>query len=318
MSTRRSAQRGVALLAFTLVLAIVTLTVVFGYSVSATKKQSLALVSNQKSYLNDVRDKLALAYALNADRIDSEWKSTLTTGPALLALAGVSPRWDIEAIISKPIVVQDGDVTNPASVTYRVMAAWLPMDGSPTRAPILDDTGTFVPCPDNSAECKSNLMYVVVNDGLSIQRANVKKANAQLAQIAANAQSFFNTKQQLDPERNVSINHFRASEGIGCNSLVPEQMPCLSVPEVIFGLSPRIVLRNFAGQNVVDLLGLPSAPLLNPWGLPILTCNTKECDVPGADSLVRSSATDGPPYSMLFRTPTPWGRDLSIYAVQRL
>lgn len=301
-------QRGVVLLAFTVALAIVTFTIILAYSVSSAKHQVAALDANQNAYLADVRAKLAAAYSAHALTLDADgsW-SSVNSGEAVLAMAGVVPRWGLQAAISPP-VAREG-------VKYRVIAAWLPLDSAVADEPVMGSDGTFRPCPANTAECVARRKYVVVADGFALQRNNAKKALAQLEQIALNAQAFFKAKTLLDPEHNVSVNYFRPPYG-GC-SPVAEQLPCIDSPAPIYGISPPIRQANTV-QSMAELLGLPNAPVLNPWGLPVEACNGPAC-TSGTETPVRwNPLSDGPPYSMLFQSRTPWGGVFKIYATQQL
>lgn len=305
-------QRGAALLAFTVALAIVTFTIVMAYSVSSAKHQVAALDANQTAYLADVRAKLTAAYVANALTIDADsgW-AAVNDGKAVLALAGIVPRWGLEAQISKPILRE--------GVKYRVIAAYLPFeanDPASAEEPILNkDDGTFQPCPANTADCLSRRKYVVVADGFAVQRANAKKALAQLEQLTLNAQAFFKAKTMLDPEHNVSVNYFRPPYG-GCNAIA-EQMPCIDTPAPIFGISPAIRQSN-SEQGLAELLGLPNSPVLNPWGLPVEACNGPMCRDTATGKDVDWDPASGPPYSMVFLTRTPWGGVYRLYAVQQL
>lgn len=296
------------MLAFTVVLAIVAFTIVLGYSVSNAKSQVSALAANQKAYLNDVRAKVTAAYEANALTLDADatWTS-VTTGDQLLALAGITPRWGLQAAISPP-VAREG-------VKYRVVAAWLPIDSDVVDEPTLAANGTFTPCPLSTADCVNRRLYVVVADGFAVQRRNAKKALAQLEQIALQAQSFFKAKYLQDPERNVSVNYFRPPYG-GC-SPIAEQFPCIDTPAPIWGVSPAIKQTN-AVQNLTSLLGLADAPVLNPWGLPVEACNGNACNDGTPSKVTWDPLTQGAPYSMLFQTRTPWGGSYMVYAVQQI
>lgn len=302
-------QKGIALLAFVAVLSIVTFTIVMGYSISSAKKQILNLSGNQKAYLNDVRGKLVDTYAAHLNTLDADlgWDS-VKTGPEILALAGVSPRWGLEAAIS-PRISKEG-------VKYRVIAAWLPLDSDVTDDPVLNPDGSFQPCPASTSDCLNRRNFVVVSEGFSLQRANVLKANKQLEQLAANAQSFFKSKVLLDPEHNVSVNYFRPPY-IQCSNAITEQLPCLNTPAAIWPAATDGI-QNSAGQHITELLGFPNAPLLNPWGKPVEACNGSDCSDATPTLVKWNPAAENAPYSMLFQADTPWGSKYRIYAVQQL
>jgi hypothetical protein len=310
MPATPSNQRGVALLAFAVVLSIVAFTIVLGYSVSSAKSELASLERNQRTYLEDVRAKLSAAYLANTLTIDSDasW-SAVPNGDAMLDLAGVTRRWGLQAAMTAPISRQ--------GVKYRVVAAWLPLESDVVDDPVLGPDGTFTPCPGATPDCISRRstpnLYVVVSDGLTFQRDNAKKAVQQLEQLAANAQSFFRTKTLLDPERNASVNYFRPPFG-GCNALT-EHLPCVDTFRPIAGLSNN-------SQPVTQLLGIPAQGVVNPWGLPVEMCNgSTACSYSqGASTygVVWDRETQSPPYSMLFQTTNPWGSTYRIHAVQQL
>jgi hypothetical protein len=304
-------QSGAALLAFTVALAIVTFTIVMAYSISSAKHQVAALDANQDAYMTDVRLKLTAAYVANSLTIDSDssW-AAVNDGKAVLALAGIVPRWGLEAQISPPILRE--------GVKYRVIAAYLPFEADDPNAaedPVMGNDGVFKHCPAGTADCLSRRKYVVVSDGFAIQRENAKKALAQLEQLTLNAQAFFKAKTMLDPEHNVSVNYFRPPYG-GCNPVV-EQLPCLDSPAPIYGVSPAIRQGN-TEQGMAELLGLPNSPVLNPWGLAVEACNGPFCLDAATGKSVNWEAAIGPPYSMVFLTRTPWGGVYRLYAVQQL
>jgi hypothetical protein len=305
MQARHSSQRGFAVVGFAVVLAIVAFTIVLGYSVSSAKTASNNLYRNQQAYLKDVRVKLAAAYAANAATIDADasWSAYSTATPAgekaLLDLAGVTERWGLRVQMTPPIAKEN--------IKYRVIAAWLPYVTDAPETPVLNADGTFVPCPAATTDCTRSLQYAVISDGFSIQRQNAKKSADLLSRIALQAQSFFKTKYLQDPERNVSVNYFRPP--IGCTA-VAEQFPCIDAPAPIWGVSPAIKQSNNS-QSLAELLGLPSAPVLNSWGLPIEACNGTSCNDPKV-------SMSSPPYTMFFQSPSPWGTTTRVYAVQQL
>jgi hypothetical protein len=304
MKSDQASRQGFALVGFAVVLAIVAFTVVLGYSVSAAKTASNNLRKNQQAYLSDVHTKLVAAYAANAATIDADtsWAGVSTDNEehtsALLALAGVSSRWGLTVKMTPPI--------SRENIKYRVLAAWLPYESSTPEVPVLNTDGSFVPCPQASPDCTRLLQYVVIAEGFAIQRQNAKKSDELLSHIAQQAQSFFKTKFLQDPERNVSVNYFRPF--LGCNA-VAEQMPCVEASAPIWGVTPQIIQAN-STQSMAELLGLPSAPVLNAWGIPVEVCNGASC----ADSKVSISA---PPYSMFFQSLTPWGTSTRVYAIQQ-
>jgi hypothetical protein len=302
-------QRGVALIAFTVALSIVTFTIVLGYAVATSKKQASSLVSNQKAYLKDVRAKLVEAYSANSASIDADFSWTsISTGDAVLELAGVAPRWGLTVAISPPILRE--------GVKFRAIAAWLPLDTVDLDPPSLGTDGTFNPCPLETADCVGRREFVVVSDGFSIQRNNSKKATSQLEQLAENGQAFFNAKVLLDPERNVSVNYFRPPFG-GCSPLA-EQVPCVDSPYPVYSDKAYLPALRNSTQTLAELLGLPNVPLLNPWGAAIEVCNGPNCG-DGPPSLVKwDPVSQGAPYTTLFQSSTPWGSTLRVYSLQKL
>ena len=276
------AQRGYALLAFTAALSVILLSFVIGYSFSLAKQESLRLESNQQAYLLDVQEKLETLYQNNATSIDADasW-TTFSNASDLLRLAGVQSRWDVQIAISVPLVKN--------SVRYRVIGVWLP-NSELAQAPVFDpNTGNFTECP-SGAPCASTPHLSV--SGYAVQAALYEKTEKLLEELAVQAQAYFKARTLIDADHNVSYNYFRSPYS-NCTSVATE-MPCVN------DYTPLSATR------VPSVLSLSPQQLTNAWGLPVEVSNLKDAE----------SGT--PPYTLVFRTPHPWGGYLTKKAVQQL
>jgi type II secretory pathway pseudopilin PulG len=287
-------QQGFGLLVFIIVTTVVALAIVLGYSGIMARAQSNQLVNNQQKYLAAARTSVQAFYERNAYTIDEQSMSNPTTIAQILAGAGVPVRYDLQAALSRVLV-------SPEGLPYRAVALWLPSETDATNPPNVanfTNTGTFVSC-SNASTCA--VRQVEVFDSLNIERANAKRAMAQLQQIALKAQSYFKARLLQDPERNVSVNYFRAPSGV-CQAQ-PMDLECLDnyTPLTTSGAGSAAVPSTTAKN-----LGLSDAELISPWGRPIEASNLVD------------SITDDTPYAMSFRIATPAGLFYKVKAVEQL
>lgn len=287
-------QQGFGLLVFVIATAIVAFSIVIGYSGILARAQANQLVANQQKYLESARTAVLAFYERNAYAIDEQSMSNTTTIAQILAGANVPVRYDLQAALSKVLV-------SPEGLSYRVVALWLPSETDATNPPNIANfinTGNFISC-SNGSLCA--VRQVRVFDSASIQREKAKRTIAQLEQIAMKAQSYFKARMLQDPERNVSVNYFRAPSGV-CQAQ-PMDLECLNnyTPLSTSGAGSAVV-RSTTAQN----LGLSDAELLSAWGRPIEASNLVD------------SVTDDTPYTMSFRAVTPAGTFYKVKAVQQL
>jgi type II secretory pathway pseudopilin PulG len=287
-------QQGFGLLVFVIATAIVALSIVLGYSGILARAQANQLVTNQEKYLAAAKSSVLAFYERNAYAIDERSMSNTTTIAQILAGANVPVRYDLQSALSNVLV-------SPEGLSYRVVALWLPSETDATNPPNISNfisTGNFISC-SNASSCAAR--QVQVFDSASIERDKAKRTNAQLMQIAMKAQSYFKARLLQDPERNVSVNYFRAPAGV-CQ-VQPMDLECLNVytPLATSGAGSAAIPSTTAKN-----LGLSDAELVSAWGRPIEASNLID------------SFTDDTPYAMSFRAATPAGTFYKIKAVEQL
>lgn len=273
-------QKGYFLLALTAGLAVIAFGFVAAYSGLLAKKEQRVLLDTQKAYLESARTALEATYDANAALIDGDaTESGYRDANTLLELAGIKKRWDLQAGVSHRLS-RDG-------LDYTTIVLWLPNDTDEANpATFNEETGAFTSCSKSGTPCAPRA-YITVS-GLDIQKKRQEKAIKQLNQLASLHQMYFKTRMLQDPDHDLSINYFRAPDG-HCDN--PYNLPCLDDYTVV------------GDTSLVALLGLPADLLVNPWGLPIEASNLKD-------------ASQSTPFSMSFRSSTPWGTSYTISALQ--
>lgn len=286
-------QQGFGLLVFVIATAIVAFSIVLGYSGILARAQANQLVANQEKYLASAKTAVLAFYERNAYAIDEQSMSNTTTIAQILAGANVPVRYDLQAALSRVLV-------SPEGVSYRAVALWLPAETDGTNPPNIANfinTGKFISC-SNASTCAAR--QVQVFDSASIERALAKRTMAQLEQIAMKAQSYFKARMLQDPERNVSVNYFRAPSGV-CQAQ-PMDLECLNTYTPLAAVGGGGAVSSTTAKN----LGLSDAELISAWGRPIEASNLID------------SVTDDTPYAMSFRAATPAGTFYKVKAVQQL
>jgi type II secretory pathway pseudopilin PulG len=285
MTSRKHRQQGFFLTALTAVLSVIAFIFILAYSSYYAKRSTLTLVQSQQAYLYEAKARLLEAYAAHAENIDADSSaSAYRSGDAWLALAGISPKWEIAVGVS--------DRLTKEGVKYTSVTLWLPSEDDGTNPASYDkSTGTFKSCA--TAPCASRVYTSF--DGLGIQLNARNRTYAILNAAAVKAQSYFKARYMTDVVRDISINHFRAPRG-DCGSISADEMPCIA---------DFTAVKN---TDVPRLIGLDTQALTNAWGRDIEVTN-----------LSGGSNTAVAPYTMAFRTSDPWGGPpIVIYAVQPL
>jgi len=293
MRAGRRTQEGAVALVATFILGALF----FGLFVSFSDRiTSAALAKRDESVraaLAETRDAVLAGYRSRLGEIDGTATHMTFTGKAgvrELLMRDLPP--SIEADMSDRL-------TDPLTGRYyRRIALWHPDDGDAVSPPQFDRaTGVLVRCgqpisPGGSPNCARG--YQVVIDTRHLHEQAEAQARRTLNDIATAAQVFFHARLHSDPSRNASLNHFRAPHG--CSRRQYYEMPCVDE------FTP---IRDV--PEAAEVLSLnATTQLINPWGLPYELSNLE-----GSDSEV-------PPYSMAFRTRTPWGQSIQVKAVEPL
>lgn len=273
-------QKGYFLLALTAGLAVVAFGFVAAYSGLLAKKEQRALLDSQKEYMEQARSSFQQVYEANAAVIDSDASESAYRNPdVFMQLAGIKSKWGATTQVSNRLTSN--------GLKYTVIALWLPTETDSTNPPSFDpNTGKFTSCTVSGAEC-ADRAYVVFS-GLDVQKKLQEKAIKQLNELASIHQSYFKSRLLQDPDKDLSVNYFRAPDGNCSNQY---NMPCIDT------------FTAEKDTSVGTLLGIPDNLMLNPWGMPVEVSN-------------KDPASLSPPYSMAFRSATPWGTYYTISALQ--
>jgi hypothetical protein len=288
-------QQGFGLLVFVIITAIVSLSIVLGYSGILTRSQANQLARNQQRYLAEAKNAVLAFYEPHAFAIDQQSMSNTTTIEEILAGANVPVRFGMQAALSKVLA-------SPEGVPYRAVALWLPSETDETNPPDLAtfiSTGRFVSCINSTADCATRQFQVF--NSADLERELAKRTIARLERVAMKAQSYFKARMLQDPERNVSVNYFRTPEG-SCEVL-PMDLQCL---DNYTPLATIDASANLTASRTAINIGLSADELVSGWGRPIEGSNLTD------------SVTDDTPYTMVFRAATPAGTFYTVKAVQQL
>jgi len=286
-------QQGFGLLVFVVISSIVALSIVVGYSGILARSQANQLISNQQRYLNSAKTSVMSFYERNAYAIDERSMSNTTTIAQILAGANVPVRYGLQAQLSNVL-------TSPEGLPYRAVALWLPSETDGTNPPDVArfiTTGQFMSC-SNGSLCAVRQFQVF--DSADIERRKAKQTIALLELTAMKAQSYFKARLLQDPERNVSVNYFRAPSGV-CR-VQPMDLECLDNYTPLATIGGGGVTPSITATNI----GLTTGELVSAWGRPIEASNLTD------------SVTDDVPYAMSFRAATPAGTFYKVKAVQQL
>ena len=288
-------QQGFGLLVFVLIATTIALSLVLGYSGLLTRQEALARPAKLQAYLSDARSQILSFYARNLSQIDSPSLGSGINAADLLAGSNISVRYGMQAVLSNPLVGDSG-------LYYRRMVMYMPSETDATNPPDIAGfvaTGNFQTCLDSSKDCGSRTYLVF--DSLTLEKAALAETKHRLEQVAYKAQAYFKARMLLDPEHNISIDYFRPAFG-GCSAGLND-LECLDT------YTPLAVLSSgswAALTNVPTTIGLTNEELISAWGDPIEASNLTD------------SETGSPPFTMVFRAPSPFGGYFSVKAVQQI
>jgi type II secretory pathway pseudopilin PulG len=289
---RSRTQHGFALLAFVLALTVVAFSLVLGYSGTLTRRQTEALPTAQRTYLDGLQQALQQVYWLRATTAASgdvaQWRA-FAPDEDVLALTHTAARWDVRAAVSEPLADAMG-------APYQRIALWLPAETDAENPPDLElfrATGQWRACI-RPTPCADTLVALV--DGQPLQRALRAQAHARLARAAYKLQAYFKARTLQNPERNMAVNYFRNPRGgADCPSVPPApDLGCLDTYRPIALDDPIAVRANLTGED-----------LASPWGESLEASNLQD------------SETQRPPFSMVLRVPLKGtADDLHVTALQ--
>lgn len=287
---RATTQRGFALLAFVLALAVVAFSFVLGYSVNLTREQAAALPEAQRAYLADVRAQLLVLYrerARTASQTTSQWRA-VAADENVLATVNAPLRWGAQATISEPLPDEQG-------APYQRIVVWLPTDTDAENPPDLETfraTGQWRSCAE-PAPCAERPFVIV--DGQALQRELRAQAQERLMRAAYKLQAYFKARVLQDPERPMNVNYFRNPRGGACPAApVAPDFGCINEYRALAAGDPVAVHANLLAEDLVS-----------PWGEPVEVSNLLDSESARA------------PFSMALRVPVKGTeRYLRVLALQ--
>jgi hypothetical protein len=271
--TRRAKEReqGFVLLAAVLAVAFIAGVILATWMVVTAQRQDSELERDQLAYLAQLKAQLEQWYAVNAASVDAA--AAAPDMQAALRQIGVAPRWNLQ-VRSSERQTRDG-------VAFRVIALWLPHAGAPDTTTFDPATGTFIPA--------ANTPNAQIN-GQVIQSKALAASRAGLQRLAQTLENRFKAQYLADPNRNITINHFRAGS---CASPLPDELPCLDDYTAV-------------DANLLLTIGADARLARNSWNLAVEVSNLSDAQ------------TAIPPYTFALRTATPWGTQLRASAIQPL
>lgn len=289
-------QRGFGLLVFVIAISVVCLSIVLGYSSLMTREEANRRPAKLTAALEAYREKVQGFYLLHAAELDAATgTSAPVTAEDILVGASIPRRYGLQAELSNVLNADTG-------LKHRRFVMYFPSLTEGTNPPDLaafKETGVFNGCADAAKDCTQPAAIVL--DSLDIHKEALQETQRRLERVALKAQAYFKARMLQDPEKNISVNYFRPPFG-GCSPIAHE-LPCLDtyLPLATFENGNWAPLTTLPG-----ILGLGPDELVNAWGYPIEASNKTD------------SETGEPPYTMVFRSPSPFGGYFTVKAVQQI
>ena len=307
MSRRQPArQRGFGLLVFALMASVIALSIVLGYSGLLTREEANQRPAKLQRQLEQYREQLEGYYRQNARLLDHPVTGSGVTAEYVLGAAGVPLQRGLRAALSQ-LLTTDGQMY------FRRLVLYYPSETDESNPPDLarfQSTGVFASCVNPALACAPRLS--VLYDSLEIHQQARLETERRLKRVALKAQAFFKARMLQDPEKNISVNYFRAPFG-GClyaSDLSHPTARSLSELECLDSFTPLATLSGVGGwearTNLAQVLGLAPEELVSGWGSPIEASNLLD------------SETAEPPFTMVFRAQPPMGPPMVVRAVQQI
>lgn len=288
-------QRGFGLLAFVMLSGVLAFSLVVGYAGVLTRTEAANIIQKKADYLEQVEAQLESYWRQNAGSLDRLGLGNALAEDALVSQAGISLRYGLRLAISDVLTVPG------EPVSYRKVLLLVPSAHIDLEDLNLGEFFTLGRTPFcqtiAEVECAQGLIRVFSSQ--PIQQEYTAQARGQLTRIASAAQSYFRAQMLQDPERNLSVNYFRAPSG-SCGS-VTGQMPCI---DAYTALATLDLAGRPTPHSAAVILNLSNQDLITPWGSPVEASNLQD------------SESTTPPYTMSFRVRTPSGQNISIKALQ--
>lgn len=282
-----SRQQGFGLLLMVVLMSMVTLMFVTGYSGLLTQQAANSLKASQQKYLLQSAQSLGAVWDTHALTLDNPVSGNSVTAADIYRLAGIAPRYGMQLAVSNVLTL------SPEGIPYRNAVVYLPTETDTVNPPNLAHflaTGQFISCMNGPTDCDERQFKVF--SSAELERRFYNETHYRLQQVAAKAQAYFKARMLQDPERAIDINYFRRPAGV-----------CSSTSQDIGCIDAYVELRH---QWAATVFGLAAEELETAWGNPIEVSNLQD------------SSTAATPFSMSFRARMPNGTYMTVRAVQQI
>jgi hypothetical protein len=287
-----SRQQGFGLFAFVLVTAAVAFTLVVGYASLLTRKAANTLLKDQGTFVTRQIADIEKAWPAQAVRLDAP--GSALTEQDLAQYVGYSAKYGSQLVMSDVLTKND------EGLTYRNVLLYIPTQSdvdNPPDVAAFRKTGEFVSCSAAGAYCEQRAYKVF--SSLNVERKLAVESQLRLMKVVFKAQAYFKARMLQDPERNVSINYFRAPGG-DCPGL-DEDLGCLDSYTYVAQMDS---VGGYSTHRAATMLGLTDEELFSAWGEPIQASNLLD------------SRINDVPYTMVFRARKPNNTYITITAVE--
>ncbi len=270
-SPRRS-QGGYAALAMVLVVVVTLMAVIATYSARRGYAGVSQTHRTQRAFLDRAQRRITRYYSRHAAAMDANLNAPWT-GAELLALAGVPPRWQVQAFLG----TRQSTVLDGGAVTLDYRDIWLALPGnatggSATPAALNTTTNTFNP--------GTSPAWAEVH-GETVEMALAVRAQQQLNRFNSRLTAMYAADIASDPGRNIGVDYWQPS---GCGPYGGGVIACTNGQ-----------FLPASNVNLATALGAQRVGTSNPWGLALTVSNT-----------VGTNDT-APPYTLAIASPLPWG-----------
>ncbi|MNR71664.1 hypothetical protein D3C71_22950 [compost metagenome] len=293
---RLARQRGFGLFVFVLAASAIALSLVLGYSGMMTREEANRRPVKQRTAMEQHRQQILAFYRTVAGEYDRASAGNTYTVADVLKGASINQRWGLQAEMSNLLPAE-------GNLRYRRFVLYYPSETDEANPPSIEafrQTGVFQSCANPDLDCAKREFMVF--DTLSIHREAAQETQRRLERIALKAQAYFKARMMQDPEKNISVNYFRPMFG-KCDKRLSMDLQCVDT------FAPLVVRNGFGWaptNNLAQTLGLTDEELLSAWGDPIEVSNKEGSEV------------SEPPFTMVFRVPSPFGGYYTVRAIQQI
>lgn len=229
----RRREQGAAVILFVLAMFMAFTAIIATMLAETGATNAKQMLVTKKSWLRSQAQLLSDFYSTNATQIDGTKNSAWATGKALMAAAGVEPKYRAQLDIGKR--------QSNSGLDYRTLTLWIPL--ATTKA-------------NKSFKPSRALTYQTI-DGFRIERRLYERANNQLKALSNKLVAWYSAMVTNDPFHNAGVDYWAPR---GCGPLSDGPITCASN-------WTNATQMNF-GQ-----VGISNSAWVNPWGKTIQAAN---------------------------------------------